>query len=139
VLTESGLGPALESLAERCPLPVTLELEVDGRLDDVVEATAYFAASEALTNSLKYADVRHVEMSASCVGDILELRVRDNGCGGAVLGAGTGLVGLADRVAALGGTLDLDSPPAHGTSVLVRIPLSPASRPPDQLAEAARR
>lgn len=139
VLTESGLGPALESLAERFPLPVTLDLDIDGRLDDVVEATAYFAASEALTNVLKYADARHVGMSAACLGDTLEVRVRDNGRGGAVLGAGTGLLGLADRVAALGGTLDLDSPLAEGTTVLVKLPLSPVSLPPDQLAEAARR
>jgi signal transduction histidine kinase len=139
VLTESGLGPALESLVERFPLPVTLELDVDDRLDDVVGATAYFAASEALTNVLKYADARNVGMSAACLGDMLELRVRDNGRGGAVLGAGTGLLGLADRVAALGGTVDLDSPVAEGTIVLVRIPLSPISLPLDQLAEAARR
>jgi signal transduction histidine kinase len=140
VLTESGLGPALESLAERLALPVALEVAVDGRLDDVVEATAYLVASEALTNVLKYADARHVELRAACLGDVLELRVRDDGRGGAVVGAGTGLAGLADRVAALGGTLDVSSPLGEGTTIRVSIPLSPVPiAPADQFVEAARR
>lgn len=139
VLTESGLGAALESLADRFPLPVTAEVQLDRRLGDVVEATAYFAASEALTNVLRYADAGHVRLGARCVGDTFELRVEDDGRGGAAAGTGTGLLGLADRLEALGGTLVVHSPAGEGTRLIASIPLGLRVQVRDQVAEVARR
>jgi signal transduction histidine kinase len=139
VLTESGLGMALESLAERCPVPVTATIDLDTRLDGVIEATAYFAASEALTNVLKHAQAGHIWLTASRRADVLEVSVEDDGAGGAATGRGTGLGGLEDRLAALGGNLMLDSAPGRGTKLLVRIPLAQRSPSSDQPADVARR
>ena len=107
---EQGLGAALEALAGRLPLPVATDLRLEGRLPDVVEATAYFAASEALANVLKHADARSIRLTAAVEDGELVLRVSDDGRGGADADGGSGLVGLRDRLEALRGSLAVDSP-----------------------------
>jgi signal transduction histidine kinase len=103
ILSEAGLGPAVEVLARNSPVPVTLQSSVDGRLPDQVEVGAYYIISEALANAAKHAKATVVNMSVGHRGHALDLSVRDDGIGGAD-GNGPGLTGLADRVHALGGT-----------------------------------
>lgn len=122
ILTEAGLGPALESLVEHSPISVALETDLNGRLPPVVEATAYFVAAEALTNVAKHTAATTVRLSASVADGWLLLSVADDGGGGANLDQGTGLRGLLDRVSALGGSFLIESDGAHGTSIMARIP-----------------
>jgi signal transduction histidine kinase len=117
VLQEQGLGPALEALAARTPLPVAVDLRLSGRLPDVVEATAYFAASEALANVLKHAEATRVDLAARGGSAELVLRIADDGRGGA-----DGLIALRDRLEALGGSLAVESPAGGGTTLTARIP-----------------
>ena len=128
-LNEAGLATALETLADRSPVPVVLDVHVEGRFPEVVEATAFFAASEALANVLKYADARHVRLAAGIEDGRLWLSVEDDGRGGADPAKGSGLAGLADRLDALDGSLVVESPPAGGTVVSAHIPLDVASAP----------
>ena len=121
-LTEGGLRPALEALTARAALPVRLVAVPDARFTPPVEATAYFIVAEALTNATRYAAAGRVEVEAEGVDGALHVEVRDDGRGGADPTAGSGLRGLADRVAALDGTLDVISPPGGGTVVQVEIP-----------------
>jgi signal transduction histidine kinase len=121
VLTDRGLGAALESLASRSPLPVEIEAEESDGLPDAVATTAYFVVAEALTNATKYARCDHVEVSVRVEGGWTLVEVRDDGLGGADASAGSGLRGLADRVSALGGRLEVDSPVGEGTTVRARI------------------
>jgi signal transduction histidine kinase len=122
VLTELGLGAAVENLADRCPIPVEVSI-ADGRCSEVCEATAYFVVSEALANIARHAAATRVRVAVARHGDELEVAVSDDGRGGASLsGSGSGLRGLADRVAAAGGTLIVDSPGGRGTRVSARIP-----------------
>ena len=123
VLTDRGLGPALEALAERAPLPVELdEMPRDG-LPPPVEAAAYFVVAESLTNVAKYADARARRASAhSRNGSYAVVEVSDDGVGGADPTVGTGLRGLADRLAALDGRLEVHSPPGEGTTVRAEVP-----------------
>ena len=120
VLTESGLGPALKALGRSCAIPVSLHV-CAGRLPGPVEIAAYYVVSEALANTVKYARARAAEVDVEADGGMLRVRVRDDGCGGAAFGSG--LVGLKDRVEALGGLIALHSPPGVGTTVEVHIPL----------------
>jgi len=122
ILTEAGLGPALESLAEHAPLPVALSTRLDGRLPPLVEATAYFITSEALANVAKHAQASAAAVSADVRDGWLHLRIVDNGSGGADPARGTGLRGLLDRVAALGGQLAVENEAAGGTRLEARIP-----------------
>jgi signal transduction histidine kinase len=122
VLTDRGLGPALESLAERAPLPVDLTEMPADRLPPPVEAAAYFVVAEALTNVVKYADAHHASVRVSRDDSYAVVEVRDDGVGGADPATGTGLRGLADRVAALDGRLEVDSPTGRGTTVRAEIP-----------------
>jgi signal transduction histidine kinase len=122
VLQEQGLGPALEALAGRLPLPIAVDVRLDGRLPDVVEATGYFAAGEALANVLKHAGAERVRLAATAKDGELVLSISDDGRGGADAGAGSGLVGLADRLEAIGGSLSVDSPAGAGTTLVARIP-----------------
>jgi signal transduction histidine kinase len=122
-LTEHGLGPALEALAARSPVPVELEFSATERLPASVEATAYYVVAEALTNVAKYAGAGRVTVCAGIRGDQLAIEVRDDGVGGASLDRGTGLRGLADRVEAVRGSLRLESPPGRGTTVSATIPV----------------
>ena len=124
VLTDRGLGAALETLAGRSRVPVELDADLDRRLPMPVETTAYFVVAEALTNVGKYAQASRAAVAARLVGERLEVEVRDDGVGGADAAAGTGLRGLADRVSALQGTLRVHSPPQGGTLVRAEIPLN---------------
>jgi PAS domain S-box-containing protein len=122
LLTERGLGPALQALASRSQVPVTLQCATIGRVDASVESAAYFVASEALTNVMRHANASHVNIMVQRRNSILTLEIRDDGSGGASIDAGSGLRGLADRVAALDGRLLLDSPSGSGTLVRVELP-----------------
>ena len=122
VLSEKGLDAALYSLASRAPLPVTLDSPNDGRLPEPVEVAAYYAVSEALTNVAKYANATRADVAVRRENGTLTVDVSDDGIGGADAARGSGLRGLADRVAALDGTLSVDSPPGRGTHLRVQIP-----------------
>jgi signal transduction histidine kinase len=123
LLSDRGLGPALEALASRAPVPVEVSGVPEAPLPREVEAAAYFCTAEALTNVAKYAHASSafVQLSVEC--DRLRVQVRDDGVGGADPDTGTGLRGLRDRVDALDGRLEVDSPPGGGTSVTVEVPL----------------
>jgi signal transduction histidine kinase len=123
ILSESGLKPALKALTARAPVPVKLELDLDDRLPERVEAAAYYVASEALANALKHAKASVVELRADCRDGSLALVLRDDGVGGADPSRGSGLIGLRDRVEALGGTISVASPPGEGTVLDVRLPI----------------
>jgi hypothetical protein len=122
VLTTRGLGPALEDLAYTAPLPVTVAAELNGRLPERVEAGAYYAVAEGLANIAKHAQASTATVVLACEHGHLLLRVRDDGIGGADPTRGSGLRGLADRLQALGGTFEVDSPPGRGTELRVAIP-----------------
>ena len=114
VLAQSGLEPALGTLAERSALPVRLHVAVAGRLPGTVEATAYYVVSEALTNAARHSGASVVRVDVTSVEGGLRLEVTDDGRGGARAGSGSGLQGLADRLAALGAELRVESPPGGG-------------------------
>ena len=123
ILSKGGLGPALKTLARRSAVPVDLDLGVDRRLPDSVEVGAYYVVSEALTNAAKHARASVVKVGIETEGANLHLSIRDDGIGGADAAKGSGLIGLTDRVEALGGRMAISSPPGSGTSLLVKIPL----------------
>jgi signal transduction histidine kinase len=123
ILAQGGLGPALKTLARRCSIPVELDVGPIGRLPEGVEVAAYYVVSEALTNAAKHAHASVVHVDADAAGRTLRLCVRDDGAGGADPVRGTGLVGLKDRVEALGGTMTVQSPAGAGTSLRVELPL----------------
>jgi signal transduction histidine kinase len=123
ILSMGGLGPALKTLARRSAIPVTLDLTIDQRPQDSVEVGAYYVVSEALTNAAKHSRATQVTVSGHTKDHALSLSIRDDGIGGADKGNGSGLVGLADRVEALGGRMRVNSPPGRGTSLEVSIPL----------------
>jgi signal transduction histidine kinase len=125
ILAERGLRPALRALARRSAVPVSLEVQVAGRLPEQVEVSAYYVVAEALTNAAKHGGASAVSIEAEVAGDALRVAVRDDGTGGADFARGTGLVGLKDRVEALGGRIFLDSPRGVGTSLRVELPLTP--------------
>ncbi|RPF39229.1 histidine kinase [Streptomyces sp. TLI_185] len=122
VLAQSGLEPALAALADRSAIPVRLRLADAGRLPRDVEATAYYVVSEALTNAARYSGASVVVVDVAPVDSGLCVEVTDDGCGGARPGTGTGLQGLADRLAALGGDLQVDSPSGGGTRIRAVLP-----------------
>jgi signal transduction histidine kinase len=128
ILTEAGLQPAVESLASRAPLPVSVDIEPDARYPAPVEAVAYFVVSEALANVAKYAAATVVHVRAGWSGGVLTVEVSDDGQGGADPTAGTGLRGLIDRVAAVDGSLEVTSPRGAGTRLTARIPAGPPVR-----------
>jgi signal transduction histidine kinase len=125
-LAEEGLAVALESLARRLPFPVSLDVPEEC-LPQQVEATAYFVASEALANVVKHAQASWAAVSARLDAGLFVLEVEDDGVGGAQLGAGSGLRGLAERVDELGGLLCVDSPSGAGTRIVGVMPTT--SRP----------
>jgi signal transduction histidine kinase len=128
ILSEAGLTAAVESLAERTPIPVEVHGE-EVRYPDAVEATAYFVVAEALTNVARYASATHATVTLRGTGAALLVEVRDDGRGGADASAGSGIRGLQDRVAAVGGTFEVESPHGGGTVVRAVIPVtSQASR-----------
>ena len=117
-----GLPAALEALADRSPVPTLVECESRERLPETVELAAYFVASEALTNVARYAAASQAWVGVQEGAGELEVTIRDDGRGGAELGAGSGLQGLRDRVSAMNGTLEIESPPGAGTTVCARLP-----------------
>jgi signal transduction histidine kinase len=123
VLTEGGLSPALEALALRSPVPVKLNVRCERRLPDGIEVAAYYVVSEGLTNAAKHADASRVQIDLHVEEETLCLSIVDDGVGGADSSGGSGLIGLKDRVEALGGTIDVASPPGSGTRLDVEIPL----------------
>jgi signal transduction histidine kinase len=121
-LTRGGLRSAVESLLDRVALPVHVDVE-PGRMPAQVETTAYFVIAEALANAVKHAGATGANVRAAAHNGELVVEVRDDGAGGADPEHGSGLLGLADRVAACGGTLALDSPAGGGTTLTVTLPL----------------
>jgi signal transduction histidine kinase len=122
VLTDRGLEAALKALAGRAPLPVEVVHTPDQRLPEPIESAAYFVVAEALTNVAKYANATHAEVDVTRQNGLAAVEVRDDGVGGANPDAGTGLRGLADRVAALDGRLEVVSPRGQGTIVRAQLP-----------------
>jgi signal transduction histidine kinase len=129
-LAEGGLRPALRALARRSPVPVDLQVRVEGRLPEQVETATYFAVAEALTNTAKHAQATTVTIDVGATDELLRVRVSDDGRGGAAFGGGSGLVGLKDRVEALGGRFSMQTAPDAGTTVHAELPLNrPSSIP----------
>lgn len=126
ILTKGGLRPALRALGRRSPIAVELDMRADGRLPEQVEISVYYVIAEALTNAVKHARASAVSVTieTDTTGTVLRVAVRDDGIGGADFARGTGLVGLKDRVEALGGRLSLDSPHGAGTNLLAELPLT---------------
>jgi len=124
MLSRGGLGPALKALGRRSPVPVELDVRTQERLPEPVEVAAYFVVAEALTNAAKHAHASLVRIEADVLDGDLRVSVQDDGVGGADPALGSGLVGLTDRVEALGGKLTLHSPPVGGTTVRIDLPLS---------------
>ena len=123
ILSSGGLGPALRTLARRSRVPVTVDVRSDARWPENVEVTAYYVASEALTNATKHARASKVQITVEADHRRLVLSVRDDGVGGADPSRGSGLIGLNDRVTALGGSLAVHSEPGAGTVLTAEIPV----------------
>jgi signal transduction histidine kinase len=122
ILTEEGLPAAVESLADRSSLPVGVVSDFDARLPEPVETAAYFVVSESLANITKHAHASRARVELSRCNGTLRVEVRDDGVGGADAARGSGLLGLADRVAAVRGSIRVETPPGGGTRVLAEIP-----------------
>ena len=122
VLTDRGLAVALEGLVKRAPMPVELSVAVPDRLDQAIEAAAYFLVSEAITNAAKHARAAAVNVDVMATDDTVVVTIADDGVGGASAGQGSGLSGLVDRVEAVGGRLEITSPPREGTRLVARLP-----------------
>jgi PAS domain S-box-containing protein len=124
ILSEGGLGPALRTLARRCAVPVELDIATSARFPEPIEVAAYYVASEALANVMKHAQASRIELSLATRNGSLRVSIRDDGVGGADRAGGSGLVGLADRVEALGGSIDVRSGVGDGTSIIAQLPLN---------------
>jgi signal transduction histidine kinase len=123
VLSDLGLHAALEALAARAPVPVQVSGVPSEPLPPPVEAAAYFVTAEALTNVAKYAQANECDVNLAVEDGRLRVEIRDDGVGGADPTRGSGLLGLRDRVEALDGSLEVDSPPGEGTAVVVELPV----------------
>src|SRR4051812_7335713 len=130
ILAEAGLGAALRGLARRSPIPVDLDVHVDQRLPEQIELASYYFVAEAATNAAKHASASAVAVTveADAANVVLRVEVSDDGVGGADFTRGTGLVGLQDRLAALGGRIFLHSPHGGGTTLRMEVPLTAANR-----------
>ncbi|HJY60017.1 MAG TPA: GAF domain-containing sensor histidine kinase [Streptosporangiaceae bacterium] len=124
ILSKAGLRPALRALGRRSVVPVELDVRVDGRLSEPVEVGIYYVVSEMLANAEKHARASVVEVSAEAADGMLRVRVRDDGIGGADPVRGSGLLGLKDRIEALGGTFSVHSPLGRGTTVICEVPVT---------------
>ena len=125
ILSEGGLGPALRTLARRAALPVELDIQTETRPADPIEVAAYYVVSEALTNTTKHARASHAHVTVEQRDVLLHLSIRDDGVGGADPAGGSGLIGLRDRVQAVGGSIEVNSRPGEGTAIVVELPLQP--------------
>jgi signal transduction histidine kinase len=135
ILTSAGLLAAVESLAARSQVPISVDIDADARFEPAVEAIAYFVVSESLANIAKHAEASHVQVRATWHDGVLTVVVADDGRGGADPATGSGLRGLLDRVAAVDGTLEVVSPSGGGTTVTARIPSSAPTLATDPAAE----
>jgi signal transduction histidine kinase len=133
VLSQGGLGPALKALARRSGVAVTFNFDALPQLPRAVEVAAYYTVSEALTNATKHAHATGAEVDLEVRDGTLDLSIRDDGVGGADPARGSGIVGLTDRIEALGGRIAVASPPGKGTSVTLELPLKPAEPDVDRL------
>jgi signal transduction histidine kinase len=124
ILSQGGLAPALRTLARRCAVPVTVTIDEERRLPDHVEVAAYYVVAEALTNVVKHANATRVSVDVHTGHDTLRLLIRDDGDGRADPARGSGLVGLVDRVEALGGAFGVESPAGQGTTLDVTLPVA---------------
>ena len=122
-LSHGGLEPALKALGRRSPIPVELAVRISRRPAEAVEIAAYYIVAEMLTNAAKHASASRVDVTVEALDGALRVCVRDDGVGGADPAGGSGLVGLKDRVEALGGTITTDSPPAGRTTLVAELPL----------------
>ena len=129
ILSEAGLGPALKALARRSAVPVEVDLSLSSRPAEHLQVAGYYIASEALTNTAKHAQASVITMRVDGRDGALTLSIRDDGIGGADPSRGSGIIGLKDRVEALGGTISVLSPPGHGTTVHVHLPAAPTTAP----------
>jgi signal transduction histidine kinase len=129
ILSEGGLEPALKGLRRRSAVPVELDLHAERRLPEPVEVAAYYVVSEALTNAAKHAHAAVVNVELDTQDTSLRLAIRDDGIGGADPSQGSGLLGLRDRIEALGGTLQITSPSGNGTTLLIEVPIEGQSGP----------
>src|SRR5207249_9421602 len=120
---DRGLAPALQSLANRSPFPVTIAGAPTLRLPEPVEAALYYVVAESLTNAAKHSGATEGSVELSTISETVVVEIRDNGSGGANLTSGSGLRGLADRMEALGGELRLQSQPGGGTVIRAELPL----------------
>jgi signal transduction histidine kinase len=125
ILSEGGLGPALRTLARRAAIPVELDIRTQSRAADPIEMAAYYVVSETLTNTTKHARASCAQVAVEQRDGLLNLSIRDDGIGGADPARGSGLIGLRDRVQALGGSIEIDSPAGAGTAIIVELPLQP--------------
>jgi len=123
ILAEAGLGPALRAIARRTAVPIELNLRINDRLPEPIEIPAYYVVSEALANAAKHAHASRVTVDIEVVDGVLQVSVRDDGIGGADFTGGSGLVGLKDRVEALGGRIELQSELGVGTTLFAKLPL----------------
>jgi signal transduction histidine kinase len=123
ILSEGGLGAALKTLARRAPIPIALDVRVEHTLSDGVEVAAYYAVTELVTNTAKHADASTLNVTVTSTDGVLHIVVRDDGIGGADPALGSGLVGLRDRIEALGGRMSVQSPKGEGTTVELALPL----------------
>jgi signal transduction histidine kinase len=128
ILSRGGLGPALQALARRSAIPVDLDIAA-ARLEEPIEVAAYFVASEALANAVKHSNASRVHVSLELRDGNLLLSVRDDGVGGADAARGSGIVGLNDRLEALGGRFAVESPPGRGTTISVELPIATPTTP----------
>ncbi|QAY73243.1 transcriptional regulator [Agromyces protaetiae] len=128
LLSQGGLALAVPELAGRCPVPVEVDVQAEGRLPEIVESTSYFVIAELLANIAKHSGATRAWVRAHVDDGRFEFSVRDNGSGGVSLEGGSGMVGLVDRVDAVDGTIELESPPGAGTTVVVRVPITASER-----------
>jgi signal transduction histidine kinase len=128
ILAEGGLGPALRTLARRSPIPIEMAVRAEERLPEPVEVAAYYVVAEALTNAAKYARASNVQVSVDVRDGLLRVVVRDDGVGGADPARGSGLLGLKDRLEAIGGSISLQSPQGKGTTLIAELPLDDRTR-----------
>ena len=123
ILAQGGLAPTLRTLARRSAIPIALDIRTDARLPAPIEVAAYYVMSEALANAAKHAQASRIDISVTPRDGHLMLSIRDDGIGGADRSRGSGLVGLTDRVEALGGSISIESPPGAGTGITAELPL----------------
>ena len=128
-LWRGGLRVALGALARRAPIPVAIDVDVDERPPPPIETAVYYVVSEALTNAIKHSRAETITVTVASNRDVVQARVADDGVGGAIAEAGSGLSGLSDRVEALGGRFVVESPPERGTAVSIELPMTTPGAP----------